>query len=159
MTRSCYIANIAADYHSFKTFKDLNPNTIIYIVISDFIGSITFVSNIWSIVADWCSTFSYLISSIQRKYCNRLHNQKDKGVAFTTILIVWSKFDPHRGHVVAFLDKMLCNNYFCLVASSNQQFSGQEFEEIYKNIGSPATLKLMWILPNTYRTSHCPIVS
>ena len=44
-----------------------------------------------------------------------------KGVVFTTILIEWSGFNPHPGHVVAFLDKTLYDDYLCLVASNKQQ--------------------------------------
>ena len=44
-----------------------------------------------------------------------------KGVVFTTTLIAGSEFNPHPGHVVAYLDKTLRNDYLSLVASSKQQ--------------------------------------
>ena len=44
-----------------------------------------------------------------------------KGVVFTTTLIVRSKFNPHPGHVVAFLDKAFYEDYLRMVASNKQQ--------------------------------------
>ena len=44
-----------------------------------------------------------------------------KGVVLGTTLIAWSGFNPHPGHVVASLDKMLYDDYLCLVASNKRQ--------------------------------------
>ena len=65
-------------------------------------------------------------------------------------LIAWSRFNPHPGHVVASLDKMLYDDYLYSVASNKQQvFSGQDFEEIYSSFGSQETPKQVRIPLNT----------
>ena len=66
---------------------------------------------------------------------------------FCTIAHV--EFDPHSGHVVASLDKTLYDDYLALVASLKQRFSGEEVEEIHRNIGSQETPKLVRILSST----------
>ena len=63
-----------------------------------------------------------------------------KGVVFTTILIAWSGFNPHPGHVVASLDKTLYDNFLCLVALNKQQI---QWIRIRKN---PQEL---WIIGNS----------
>ena len=45
----------------------------------------------------------------------------DTGVAFAMTLIEWTGFNPHSGHVVASLGKLLYDDYLCLVASNKQQ--------------------------------------
>ena len=73
-----------------------------------------------------------------------------KGVVFTTILITWSGFNTHHGHVIAFLDKTLYNDCFCLVASD--KFNGQKFAKIQRNIESLETPKQE---RNSPQSSHC----
>ena len=51
----------------------------------------------------------------------RQRGRKGKGVIFTMTLIEWSGFNPHRGHVVASLDKTLYDDYLRLVASNKQR--------------------------------------
>ena len=46
---------------------------------------------------------------------------KSDGVAFTTTLIAWPEFNSNPDHVVASLEKMLYDDYLCLVASNKQQ--------------------------------------
>ena len=43
-----------------------------------------------------------------------------RDVVFTTTPIAWSGFNPQLGLIVASLDKMLHNDYLCLVASKKQ---------------------------------------
>ena len=46
----------------------------------------------------------------------------DQGInVFMTTLVEWPRFNPHRGHVVASLDKMLYEDYLCFVALNEQQ--------------------------------------
>ena len=46
----------------------------------------------------------------------------DQGsVVFMTTFNEWPGFNPHAGHVVASLDKMLYDDYLCLVALNKQQ--------------------------------------
>ena len=40
---------------------------------------------------------------------------------FTMTLIAWFGLNPHPGHVIAFLDKTLYDNYLCQMASNKQQ--------------------------------------
>ena len=42
-------------------------------------------------------------------------------VVFMTTLVEWPGFNPHPGHVVASLDKMLCEDYLCLAALNKLQ--------------------------------------
>ena len=42
-------------------------------------------------------------------------------VVFMTTLVEWPRFNPHPGHVVASLDKMLYEDYLCLVVLNKQQ--------------------------------------
>ena len=76
-----------------------------------------------------------------------------KGVIFTTTLIALSGFNPHPGHVVAFLDKTLYDDYLCLVASNKQQIQGIRFLRIHRNIGSSETPEQVRI-PQS-RSGHC----
>ena len=95
------LAKIASDYHSSKTSKNLNSIAIINVVL-DHIRNIFDKGNI-----------------IIRCVTKRIN-----GVALydnLDLMIVSSTFNSHRGHVFAFLDKMLCNDYLCLVASRKQQ--------------------------------------
>ena len=58
-----------------------------------------------------------------------------------TTQTAWSEFNRHPGHVITALDKTLYNDYQCLWFKTSNKFSRQEFEEIYKNIGSLKTPK------------------
>ena len=73
------------------------------------------------------------------EWVSRQRGRMGKYVVFTTTLIEWSGFNPHPGHVVASLDKTLYDDYLCLVASKSSKFSGQEFKETHRNIGSSET--------------------
>ena len=58
------------------------------------------------------------------------HSRMGRGVIFMASLIAWSGFNPHPGHVFVSLDKMLYDNYLCLVALNKQQF---QWTRIWKN--------------------------
>ena len=77
---------------------------------------------------------------------SRQRSREGKVVVFKTTLIAWSRFNPHPGHVVASLDKTIYDDYLCLIASN---ISGQEFEEIYRSIGSLKTSKQLRISSST----------
>ena len=41
-------------------------------------------------------------------------------------MIIWLRFNSHRGHVIQSLDKAFYGNYLCLVASNKRQiFTGK----------------------------------
>ena len=52
---------------------------------------------------------------------SRQRDRIGKGVAFMTILLTRSAFNPHPGYVVASLDKTVCDDYLRLVALKKQQ--------------------------------------
>ena len=60
----------------------------------------------------------------------RQRGREEKSVVFTTTLIESCEFNPHPGHVVASLDKMLYDDYLCLVASNKQQI---QWKKIWRN--------------------------
>ena len=64
-----------------------------------------------------CATVHNMI--LESRY-RRQRGLKGKGVVFTDTLIAGSMFNPHPGHVVAFLDQALYDNYLYLVASNKQ---------------------------------------
>ena len=46
----------------------------------------------------------------------------DQGITvFMTTLVEWPRFNSYPGHVVAYLDKMLYEDYLCLVVLNKQQ--------------------------------------
>ena len=57
-------------------------------------------------------------------------------------------------HVVTSLDKTLYDGYLCLGLQTSSKFSGQEFEEIHRNIGSLETLKQVCIPLSTKDRCH-----
>ena len=78
-----------------------------------------------------------LAASFQtRLKSSRQRGREGKGVVFATILIARSWFNPHPGHVVASVDKMLYDDYFGLVASNKQRI---QWTRIHRNIGSLGT--------------------
>ena len=79
---------------------------------------------------------------------NRQRGPIGKGVIFTTTLIERSGFNPHPGH--AFCPWI---SRFTMIISAwwlqtSSKFSGQEFEEIHRNIGSSETPKQVRIPPS-----------
>ena len=63
----------------------------------------------------------FQINSMSLYRICRQRGRMGTGVVFMVTLIKWSGFNPHPGHVVAYLDKMLYDDYLCLVASNKQQ--------------------------------------
>ena len=82
---------------------------------------------------------------------SRQHGLVGKGVVFTTTLLVWSEFNLHRCHVVAFLNN---DDYLSLVASSKQHLVDKNSK---KFTGTFDHWKLLsrcgFLRPRRYRTS------
>ena len=65
-----------------------------------------------------------------------------KDVHFTTTMLACLGFNSHPGHVVAPLDKTLCDDYVCLVASNKQQI-----QMLTGRLGKWSTSQLIRIRP------------
>ena len=61
-------------------------------------------------------------SSISCRQCDG----KGESVVFSKILIAWSGFNLHPGHVVASLDKMLYDDYLCWWLRTSSKFKREE---------------------------------
>ena len=89
-------------------------------------------------------------STLGKKDMDRQRGQMGKGFVFTTTLIECSGFNRYPGHVVVSLDKTL---YDIIISAwwlrTGSKFSGQEFKDIHRNIGSSETPKQVQIPPIT----------
>ena len=59
-----------------------------------------------------------------------------KGVVFTTTLIAWPGFNPHSGHAVGPWIRRFTIIISAWWIRTSRKFSGLEFEEVHKKIGS-----------------------